>query len=1059
MPSDQPYPDVEQQPRFPAIEESILARWAESDTFKKSITQRDGAQEFVFYDGPPFANGLPHFGHLLTSFVKDTVPRYQTMRGKKVDRRFGWDCHGLPAEMEAERQLGFSGKAAILEYGIDRFNDYCRESVLRYTGEWRGTVDRVARWVDFDNQYRTLDLTYMESVMWAFKQLYEKGLVYEGRRVLPYCWECETPLSNFETRLDDSYRDRTDTAVTVMFELEGFEKPTKLLVWTTTPWTLPSNLAVAVGPEIEYAIFEENGTRYVLGAQTVDKYKQQLQNAERVGSITGAELIGRKYAPLMPYFDENPTAFKVIPATHVETSEGTGAVHMAPWYGEEDFYACIDAGIEFIRRWDNPDLFLGDPVDTRGRYSDLISDYTGMQVFDANSKIADRLKAEGKLIKREQYVHSYPHCWRTDTPLIYRAMSSWFVEVTKIKARMVELNQNINWIPENVRDGAFGKWLEGARDWGISRNRFWGSPIPVWISDDPKYPRIDVYGSLNELERDFGVRPTDLHRPAIDNLTRPNPDDPSGKSTMRRVEDVLDCWFESGSMPFAQVHYPFENKEWFENHFPADFIVEYTPQTRGWFYTLHVLATALFDTNAFKTCIAHGNVLGDDGRKMSKRLRNYPALDEVFDTLGADATRWALFSSPVLRGGETLADRKLIVEASRQVLVPIWNAWYFFSMYANIDGLRGHIRTDQTNLLDRYVLAKTAELRNIVTDAMDNSDPYRATQAVTRYIDALNNWYVRRSRDRFWRHLGPDAIDEDKQDAYDTLYTVLRTLCRIVAPLLPMVSEEIYTSLTGEESVHLTDWVAEDELSQDPELVAAMDLVRDVCSEVLSIRKAQKLRVRLPLQSITVASPDSEQLRPFVDLITDEVNVKEVLLSADAGTAGELTLAVNPRVAGPRLGGSIQRVLAAARQGDWKQTDDGSIFVAGERLNEDEYELRLKPQDEKTSRPLPNYRGIVTLDINVTPELEQEGLARDIIRLVQGARRDAGLHVSDHIELNVKTVGPPAEAVKAHADYIVAQTLTERLTVGTDETDTAEMHEHIGEVDGIGVTIRLRRNI
>ena len=1027
-----------------------MRQWDAEKTFKASIDQREGAEEFVFYDGPPFANGLPHFGHLLTSYVKDAVPRYKTMRGYKVDRRFGWDTHGLPVEMEAERQLGFSGKAAILDYGLDRFNDYCRESVMKYTNEWQGTIERAARWVDFENDYKTMDLTYMESVMWAFKQLHEKGLMYEGHRVLPYCWECETPLSNFETRLDDAYRDRNDPAVTVAFSLSN---GLKLLVWTTTPWTLPSNLAVAVGPEIDYAVYEEDNTRYVLATETVDKYKKQLENATHVDTIKGADLIGQTYEPLFPYFADHENAFKVIAADHVTTTDGTGAVHMAPAFGEEDQRACEAVGISMVI-----------PVDSQARFTSLVPDYEGMQVFEANEPITAALKARGVLIKKESYTHSYPHCWRTDTPLIYKAVSSWFVAVTKVVDRMVERNQEINWIPDHIKDGRFGKWIAGAIDWSISRNRFWGSPIPVWKSDDPQYPRVDVYGSLDELERDFGVRPTNLHRPYIDELTRPNPDDPTGKSTMRRVEDVLDCWFESGSMPFAQVHYPFENKEWFDGdektdgHFPGDFIVEYQPQTRGWFYTLHVLGVALFDRPPFRTCIAHGNVLGDDGRKMSKRLRNYPDLEETFNTLGSDAIRWTLLSSPVLRGGETLAEKKAIVESTRQVLVPIWNAWYFLSLYANTDGIRGQWRTDQSGALDRYVLAKTAQLRDDVTDALDSYDLYGACQNITTFIDALNNWWVRRSRDRFWRHLSPGAVDHDKQDAYDTLHTVLAALCRIAAPLLPMVTEHIYRNLTGERSVHLTNWLAEDDLPRDDELVRAMDTVRDVCSEILSIRKAQQLRVRLPLGNITVALPDPEPLRPYLDLIADEVNVKNVTLEPDVSKVGEFALAVIPGVVGPRVGGKVQQVLKAARENNWSDNGDGTVTVGGERLLEGEFTLTFKPLDENNSRSLPGNMGVVVLDTNVTPDLAKEGVARDVVRLVQQARRDAGLHVSDHIELVIRDTGEHTDAINEHKAYIAAQTLAERFIVGEDETDTAELYESKGEIEGTTLTIRLRRD-
>ncbi|HET8658517.1 MAG TPA: isoleucine--tRNA ligase, partial [Micromonosporaceae bacterium] len=615
---------VPASPHLPEVERRVLAHWAADRTFDASVQARpageNGENEFVFYDGPPFANGLPHYGHLLTGYVKDVVPRYQTMRGRRVERRFGWDCHGLPAEVEAEKQLGISTKAEILELGVDKFNEACRASVLQFTKDWERYVTRQARWVDFANDYKTLDLSYMESVMWAFKTLYDKGLAYEGFRVLAYCWRCETPLSNTETRMDDVYRDRQDPALTVWFELEG-EQPTKVAVWTTTPWTLPSNLALAVGPDVEYAVLERDGQRYLVGAARLDAYDRELGDFARVGTVRGAELVGRRYRPLFDFLADTPNAFQVLAGDFVTTEDGTGVVHLAPAFGEDDQQACNAAGIPTVVT-----------VDDHTRFTALVPPYQGQQVFDTNKAITAELKARGAVLRQDTYVHSYPHCWRCDTPLVYKAVSSWFVAVTKVRDRMVELNKQINWVPAHVRDGQFGKWLEGARDWSISRTRFWGSPIPVWKSDDPSYPRMDVYGSLAELERDFGVRVSDLHRPGIDELTRPNPDDPTGRSVMRRVPDVLDCWFESGSMPFAQVHYPFENARWFEDHYPGDFIVEYTAQTRGWFYTLHVLATALFDRPAFRDCVVHGTLLGSDGRKMSKSLRNYPDVYEVFDT-------------------------------------------------------------------------------------------------------------------------------------------------------------------------------------------------------------------------------------------------------------------------------------------------------------------------------------------------------------------------------------------------------------------------------------------
>jgi isoleucyl-tRNA synthetase len=993
---------VPTQPSFPSLEADVLKDWQANDTFRATIARREDAPEFVFYDGPPFANGLPHYGHLLTGYVKDVVPRYKTMRGFRVDRRFGWDCHGLPAEVEAERQLGISGKADIITMGIDKFNAACRESVLRYTSEWQDYVSRQARWVDFDNDYKTLNLDYMESVMWAFKQLHDKGLVYQGFKVLPYCWRCETPLSNHELRMDDDvYQERQDPSVTVRFRLETGEW---LLAWTTTPWTLPSNLAVAVGADIRYAVVELDYERYILAEDRLSRYQNELGDATRVDTVTGASLAGRRYEPLFPYLADTPNAFRVILSPDVTTEDGTGVVHMAPAYGEADAEACAAAGIPVVLT-----------VDDQARFTSLVPDFEGQHVFDANKPITAALRASGALVRAETYAHSYPHCWRCRNPLIYKAMSSWFVEVTKFRDRMVELNDQITWVPSHIKDGQFGKWLSNARDWSISRNRFWGSPIPVWMSDDPAYPRVDVYGSLDELERDFGVRPADLHRPHIDSLTRVNPDDPTGQSVMRRVPEVLDCWFESGSMPFAQVHYPFENREWFDSHYPGDFIVEYIGQTRGWFYLLHVLATALFDRPAFRTCLSHGIVLGDDGQKMSKSLRNYPDVNEVFDSYGSDAMRWFLMSSPVLRGGNMIVTEQGIRDAVRQAILPLWNSYYFFALYANAESYTARFSQSSDHVLDRYILAKTRSLVTSVGAELDEYDIAAGCQALRDHLELLTNWYIRRSRSRFW---------QGDTDALDTLYTVLETTCRVAAPLLPLTTEAVWRGLTGDQSVHLASWPEVSAWPSDPELADAMDLVRLVCSSALGLRKARQLRVRLPLASLTVAHPGASGLAPFTDIIRDELNVKDVLLNADPASLGTFELAVNPRVLGPRLGGKVQDVIRAVKAGDWTSGPDDVVTAAGVELQPGEYELRLSVADAAgATAALPGGVGLVALDTVLTPSLEAEGTARDVVRAVQQARRDAGLDVSDRISVVIGADAATLRAVSAHADFVKAETL------------------------------------
>ena len=1028
-PKNAPTDGVPASPNLPELEASVLDFWAADKTFVASVEQRAGGDnEFVFYDGPPFANGLPHYGHLLTGYVKDLVPRYQTMRGRRVERRFGWDCHGLPAEVEAEKQLGITTKAEILELGMDRFNEACRTSVLRFTKDWERYVTRQARWVDFANDYKTLDLNYMESVMWAFRTLYDKGLVYEGFRVLAYCWRCETPLSNTETRMDDVYRDRQDPALTVAFQLDTGER---LWVWTTTPWTLPSNLAVAVGPDIEYAVFERGAEKVILGAARVGAYERELEGWTRAGSVRGSELVGRRYTPLFGYLADTPNAFQVLAGDFVTTEDGTGVVHMAPAFGEDDQNACTAAGIPTVVT-----------VDEHTRFTSLVPDYEGLQVFEANKPVIRDLKAAGSVVRHDTYTHSYPHCWRCDTPLVYKAVSSWFVAVTLVKERMLELNQPIDWTPTHIKEGSFGKWLAGARDWSISRNRFWGSPIPVWKSDDPAYPRVDVYGSLDQLERDFGVRVTDLHRPGIDNLTRPNPDDPTGKSTMRRVPEVLDCWFESGSMPFAQVHYPFENRDWFDSHYPGDFIVEYIPQVRGWFYTMHVLATALFDRPAFRHSVVHGIVLGSDGRKMSKSLRNYPDVYKMFDAYGSDAMRWTLMSSAVLRGGDVVVSESTIRDSVRHVLLPLWNVWYFFSLYANAESYSAVRRVDSGHLLDRYVLAKTGELVATVTAQLDGYDISGACTSVRAYLDALTNWYVRRSRDRFW---------SGDRDAFDTLYTVLETVSRVVAPLAPMVTEEVWRGLTGGRSVHLTDWPEAVEFPAAHELVADMDAVREVCSAALSLRKARGLRVRLPLAKLTVATPDAERLRPYADLMADEVNVKLVEFTADLGGYCERVLTVVPRVLGPRLGGQVQQVIKAVKAGDWS-TVDGVVTAGGVPLEDGEFELKLVAADADRSAPLPAGEGVVVLDTEVTPELAAEGLARDVVRVVQQARREAGLDVADRITLAVDASPAVAAAVETYRDFVSAETLATTVTLGPTDAASAFVGE-AGDGEPVRVTV------
>ncbi|KJL32698.1 isoleucine--tRNA ligase [Microbacterium azadirachtae] len=1059
---------ISPSPRFPEIERDVLAFWEADDTFRASIAQREGAEEWVFYDGPPFANGLPHYGHLLTGYAKDLFPRFQTMLGKRVDRVFGWDTHGLPAELEAMKQLGITEKDEIEQMGIDVFNAKARESVLAYTHEWQDYVTRQARWVDFERGYKTLDLGYMESVLWAFKTLHDKGLAYEGYRVLPYCWRDETPLSAHELRMDDDvYKERQDPSVTVSFPLAG-EKAAALglegvraLAWTTTPWTLPTNLALAVGPEIVYAVLPvgpngasegAQGDRFLLARDLLGGYAKDLgyESAEDAlaavsATVTGAELGGVTYERLFEYYADTETwgtqnAWQILVDDYVTTSDGTGIVHQAPAYGEDDQRVAGAAGIPTILS-----------LDEGGRFLPNVTDVAGELWMDANTPLVRLLRANGRLLRLQSYLHSYPHCWRCRNPLIYKAVSSWFVRVTDFKDDMLANNEQITWVPENVKHGQFGKWLEGARDWSISRNRYWGSPIPIWKSDDPEYPRVDAYGSLADMERDFGRLPrntegeVDLHRPFIDELTRPNPDDPTGKSTMRRIEDVFDVWFDSGSMPFAQVHYPFENQEWFDSHSPADFIVEYIGQTRGWFYLMHVLSTALFDRPAFTGVSCHGIVLGSDGYKMSKSLRNYPDVSEVFDRDGSDAMRWFLMSSSVLRGGNLSVTEEGIRAGVREFILPLWNSWYFFATYANAAGgpdgagYQARWRTDSTDVLDRYILARTGDLVRGVQEDLEGLDSTTAASRLRDFAEVLTNWYIRRSRDRFWVGIDPSTGSgtDSGTEAFDTLYTVLETLTRVAAPLVPLIGERVWQGLTGGRSVHLTDWPDAELFPHADDVRDAMDAVRELSSVGNALRKKEKLRVRLPLARFTVVTPQADALAPFEDILRDELNVKAVELVAQGeATAAEYgishRLSVNARAAGPRLGKEVQRVIRAAKDGFWTE-EDGVVTADGIALEPHEYELAL----ETTGRPegealaVVPTGGFVLLDTATTPELEAEGLARDVIRAVQDTRKNAGFDVSDRIRLQLR-FEDAEDAAAVRAAFAVAGVAEETLAVEAD---------------------------
>lgn len=983
------YPQTSAKPSFPEIETTILKFWNKENIFKRSVDERSDENEFVFYDGPPFANGLPHYGHVLHSYTKDTVARYQTMKGRKVNRRWGWDCHGLPPELKTEKDLGISGKKAIEEYGIDKFTDKCRIDVLAYANEWKGIINRLGRWVDIENAYKTMDKEYSESIMWAFKQLYEKGLLYEDFRILPYSWSAETPLSNFE--VNQGYKDKTDTTITVKFKLEN---GLSLLVWTTTPWTLPSNLMLAVGKDIDYSVYELGDEKLVLAASRVSAYKKELEKAVFIKEIKGAELIGQHYTPILPYFKnyrDEYKAFQVLGGEFVSTSDGTGIVHIAPGFGEEDFKIC---------KTFHPEFPILCPVDSTGKFDSEVGDLHNKQVFDTNDEIINTLKTEGKLFKKDQMVHSYPFCWRTDKPLIYKAMSSWFVKVESIKDKLIEANKDITWIPEHIKTGRFGKWLEGARDWSISRNRFWGAPLPVWKSTDPQYPRVDIFGSIEEIEKASGMKVIDLHRPHIDKIVYSNPDDPTGKSQMVRIPDVFDCWFESGSMPFASCHYPFENKDWFERNFPADFITEGTDQTRGWFYTLVVMGVALFGKAPFKTCVCSGFVFDEKGQKLSKKLGNYSEPTEFLNKYGSDSFRWLLLSSPLLRGEIARISKEgtEVVTTARKSQIPYYNAYHFFTLYANADEIKALYDVSSDEIMDRYIIAKVSELKNSSIKYMDSYDIATFCQSVEKFLDILNNWYIRQTRERFW---GTSVSAESQQKAFNTLYTVLIDLSKLIAPLMPFTTDFIYKNLTGKDSIHLELYPKASPM-KDKDLIDAMDMVQLVCASCKTLREDAGIRNRQPLSTLTIASPKTDILKPYTDIIKSECNIKEIIFTNDIDKYAKKILYIYTPIVGKRLGKSLAEISKSARE-DKYEIIDGICKIAGFELFPTEFEIKVEVLGELTGKATSDNTAVVLLDTKITKKLEIEGIIRDFIRAIQEERKTQDLNVSDRINLSYYT--------------------------------------------------------
>ena len=1003
---------------FPDLERDILKFWEAGGIFRKSLEARKNAPEFVFYDGPPFATGLPHYGHLLAGTIKDIVPRYQTMRGHYVERRFGWDCHGLPVEYEMEQELKISGKRDIEKLGVDVFNEKCRGIVLRYTREWRQVVTRMGRWVDFDHDYKTMDPAYMESIWWVFKSLWEKDLIYEGHKILPYCPRCATPLSNFET--NQGYQDVQDPAVTVRFAVED-AADTFILAWTTTPWTLPSNLALAVGPTIRYVKVRDAGRVYLLARDRLPVYYPKDESYELLEEMDGSALAGLRYEPLFPYFADLKTkgAFRVLEADFVSTEDGTGIVHIAPGFGEDDNRLSQTAGLPAVC-----------PVDDEGRFTAPVADYLGREVKETDSDILRRLKEEGKLVHRSTIQHSYPHCWRCDSPLIYRAVATWFVRVEQLRDRLLAANAKTHWVPEHLRDGRFGKWLEGARDWAISRNRYWGAPLPVWRNAQGEAVCV---GSVAELEKLSGQKVADLHKHFVDRIEIPST---KGGAPLRRIPEVLDCWFESGSMPYAQSHYPFENKAHFEQHFPADFIAEGLDQTRGWFYTLMVLSTALFDKPTFRHVIVNGMILADDGRKMSKRLKNYPDPVYILDTYGADALRLYMIHSPVVRAENLNFSEEGVKHALRHLLLPWWNAYSFFVTYARVDGWRPKACSvfgvqGSGNLLDRWIHSSLERLTQEVVAAMDAYDLQQAVRPFVRFLEDLTNWYIRRSRRRFWK----SSDDADKAQAYATLYEALVRLCKIAAPFVPFISEAIYRNLRSPEmpeSVHLCDFPVGDGRARDAALEDQMDDVIRVVGLGRQLRADHNLKVRQPLRGLHVVCRDAARrarIEALKDLVADELNVREVWFSGRESDLATFLAKPDFRRMGPRLGPKVKKAAQQIQKLDSVRIEDlldgkpVSIEVDGEAVALEAADVVVERKPREGLAVSSDGGLIVALEIDLTRELVREGLAREFVNRVQNLRKAADLEVTRRIRLAYGGDEAVREAVEAHGDYIRGETL------------------------------------
>ncbi|MDY2839974.1 MAG: isoleucine--tRNA ligase [Treponema sp.] len=1038
------YKSVDPKADFPKQEEEVLKFWEQNNTFKKSLDQREGCEEYVFFDGPPFATGLPHFGHFIPSTIKDIIPRYQTMKGKKVDRRFGWDCHGLPVENLIEKELGINSKHEIEEFGIDKFNEKCRDSVLKYTAEWRKTITRMGRWVDFDRDYKTMNPDFMESIWWVAKSLWDKGLIYEGQYILPYCPRCSTVLSSHE--LAQGYKDKQDPAVTIRFKVKSLPaaigdsdlENTYFIAWTTTPWTLPSNLGLCMGPDVEYVKLKDksDGTNYIFAKARVPAYFKNETDYEIIWTHKGSEFVGATYEPLFPYFAEladpkvcteksgqpcSAGAFRMFNADYVSTEDGTGIVHIAPAFGEEDNKVFAGSGVPNVQ-----------PLDAECKFTKEVTDYQGIFVKDADKDIMDRLKKEGKLVKRETVNHQYPHCWRCGSPLIYRGIGSWFVKVADHHDSLLKANSQIKWQPGHIKEGRFGKWLAGSRDWAVSRNRYWGNPIPIWKCDDPECKNALCVGSRQELADLSGTYPDDLHKQYVDKITIPCK---KCGGTMHRIPEVFDCWFESGSMPYAQQHYPFENKEYFEKHFPANFISEGLDQTRGWFYTLTVLAALLFDKPAFQNCVVNGLVLASDGRKMSKSLRNYTDPVEAINRFGADALRLFLIHSTVVKADDLRYSDDGVRDVLKSIIIPWWNSYSFFVTYANIDKVQptGHMFDKKlpSNPLDAWLLSITQKLVSDVTAALDDYDLSAAIDPIVKFIDQLNNWYIRRSRRRFWK----SENDTDKAEAYEALYIALKTVATVAAPFVPFITEEMFQNLRTDEdkeSVHLCDYPVANKAWINEALEFKMATVQKAVSMGHSLRNQFNLKNRQPLASVALVTRNADEkavLEEMQDVITEELNVKTVEFHDREDELVEYKAKANFKVLGKELGPKMKVaavVITSLTNEQISSILEGAkvtIDVDGTSVELNTEKVIVERFEKDDLKVLNDGTLTVGLDSKVTEELKKEGYVRDLIRGIQNARKESGFNVTDRITLCVSGDETLKSSMEMFKDLIANETL------------------------------------